>query len=392
MTIVRKIFIAACLQFLILNPLFAANNNPGSDKGADEVVNYLSMAAIMLRDGHFDRAAALLEKIDLEDKKLDKKRFFTLRGIVRLKQQNYSGSISDIQHAITLGKAEPVMNLYLAQGYFATSQYQKAVDSIEAAAEEGKAKPGTWLLKSESYWRMGDKQAAWLVLTGAENLFPENYSFKRRKAFMLIELGFYQEAARLGMEYVESANVEVKDYVAFGVALRKSNQLDKALLFLEQANLRFDNNVSVLKALAHVYLDKNRLFTAGELLGRAAEIDGELSVDAAEMQRRAGSYNRALFINAKIGDQKKKLKQRLALLLDMQRFEQAIAIEPDIRRVGLLSDQSIRYALAFSYYKTGDFDKAEQLFSTLTENRLFRKATEIRKIMLDCSEERWRCL
>ena len=97
-------------------------------------------------------------------------------------------------------------------------------------------------------------------------------------------------------------------------------------------------------------------------------------------------------LNGQISDQKVKLRQRLALLLELQRYEQAAAMDDDLRRTGLMDDEDIRYALAYAVFKVGDFDNAEIHLQKLTRPDLFRKAAELRRAIQDCSEDAWQCL
>ena len=120
--------------------------------------------------------------------------------------------------------------------------------------------------------------------------------------------------------------------------------------------------------------------------------DPQLISEAAELYRRAGRTSRALMLNGQIRDQSVKLKQRLAILLELQRFEQAASMDEDLVRIGLLEDEDIRYALAYAVFKTGDFDGAEFHLQKLSRPDLFRKAAELRRAMADCSEEPWQCL
>jgi len=63
----------------------------------------------------------------------------------------------------------------------------------------------------------------------------------------------------------------------------------------------------------------------------------------------------------------------------------------DLTRVGLLEDQDIRYALAYAYFKSGDFDRAEEQLGQLERADLFRKATELRRVMTQCADQPWLC-
>ena len=97
-------------------------------------------------------------------------------------------------------------------------------------------------------------------------------------------------------------------------------------------------------------------------------------------------------LNARIPDSKARLRQRLAILLDMQRYDMVASMDRDLTRVGLIQeDENIRYAVAFAYFKERDYERAETLLKGLRDPALFRKATEVRKAMEDCRDQMWKC-
>ena len=63
------------------------------------------------------------------------------------------------------------------------------------------------------------------------------------------------------------------------------------------------------------------------LLERVARTEPKYVVEAAELFRRSGRLERALFLNKRIADQKAKIKQRLQILLELERFEMIVAME-----------------------------------------------------------------
>ena len=66
--------------------------------------------------------------------------------------------------------------------------------------------------------------------------------------------------------------------------------------------------------------------------------------------------------NARILDQKVKLKQRVAILIDLERFEAVSALEPRLSRMELLDDnQELRYALAYALFQVGEHRRAEAI-------------------------------
>jgi len=160
---------------------------------------------------------------------------------------------------------------------------------------------------------------------------------------------------------------------------------------LERAQLKFPNNQDVSKALAATYISNQSYNTAAKIVHQLAMLDNQLMSEAAELYRRSGQRHLALTLNSLIEDQEQKLKQRLGLLIELENYEQAANMEEDIKRVRIDQDQNILYAMAYALFKVGDYDKAENYLSRITDTQLFQKAVEVRKIMADCGSETWRC-
>lgn len=96
-------------------------------------------------------------------------------------------------------------------------------------------------------------------------------------------------------------------------------------------------------------------------------------------------------MNESILDQKVKLKQRLSILLALKQFERAANMESSLYRTGLLEDQSVRYALAYALFSTRRFAEVNKHLDHLKDAELFRKATELRRLMEVCKTEPWQC-
>lgn len=161
--------------------------------------------------------------------------------------------------------------------------------------------------------------------------------------------------------------------------------------FLEAARLKFPASENVVKVLAATYLEQGQPLAAGELMYRASLSNPALKPEAAELFRRAKLYARALAVNAEIGDQSLKLKQRLGILVELGRYAEVRGMEGALTRTRLLDEEEVRYALAYALYKEGDFAAAEGHLAKLSKPDLFRKATELRQSMQECADERWRC-
>lgn len=354
-------------------------------------VNHIELAAVMLKDGHHDRALLALQSVDLEDKKTDLARFYTLQGLAYMGLSDLEAAKDSLQLAIKNGQKDSAIYIYLAQSYFGLKDYQKTIDAIQKAGNQVNKNPSLLSMKAESYWHLQDVNAAINALNEGQRLFPADFRFQKRQVFYFVELGLYQEAVRLGRDFLKRSKASVADYIALGNALRLSKEYTEALNILEVARLQFPNDEMVAKLLAHTYLDQGKLNSAAFILEQAALLNPNLQAEAAELYRRAGRFHMALTLNESISDQKVKLKQRLSILLALKRFENAANMEASLYRTGLLEDQDVRYALAYAYFSSRRFPQAAKHLDHLTNAELFRKGTELRRLMEVCKNEPWQC-
>lgn len=373
-----------CLLMGMAAPLGAAET-------ADEV-DYLALAALMLRDGNVDRAIVALDQVDPAAEDVDLVRYYTLRGMAHLRREELEPARDAFMRAIDSGEAESVVFVYLAQVNYKLEDYRATIDALDRAGAALARVPSSYHMKAQSYWLLEEPVMALATLDQGAQVFPDDPNFIRRKAFYLVDLGMYKEAVVQGRRYLARSEGSLEDYVALGNALRASGELDEAAAFLEEAQLLFPDSADVKKVLAHVYIERGEMSAAADLLYKAALLEPGLMAEAAELYRRAGQTNRALSINSRLSDQPEKFRQRLALYLELQNFEQAAAMELPLRRVGLLEDEDLRYAIAYALFKTGDFSAAEEHLSSLNRPDLFRKAAELRRAIQDCVEDSWKCL
>lgn len=359
----------------------------------EDDVDRLSLAALLMKDRHYQRAATVLEEIDESSDDLNRRRFYTLRGLVRLELSENSAAAEDLRRATEAGESRPIVWVYLAQALYRAERYQAAVRAIESSGETGAQMPGLLLLKYQAHRNLDQAGAAWETLAQGAERFPENSKFQRQQVFLLIELGLYRRAAELGGDFLSSQEAARDDYLAIGSALRRSGQLQAALSFLESARLRFPGDAELTQELAAAYKDRGDLAVAADLLEAAGRNKRELLADAAELHRRAGNLVRALYLNTLILDPAKKLKQRLAILLELNRYGMAATMDDDLRRTGLIpQEQQLLYAMAYAHFRLGDFETTEKLLTEITDSEIFRQATSLRKAMADCGDATWRCI
>ncbi len=388
MFFVRHQWLAMLLALAFCAPVFAQ----------DEEVDFVELAAVLVQDGNYDRAENALQNVELAAGDIDLGRYHSIYGLIHMNRGNNELAIQSFNDAINNGLVDEtteqtpeVIYIYLAQCHYGLEQYRETIRSLERAGETARRLSSTHSLRAHSHWLLGEKRETWAVLDQASRLFPANNQFLRRKVFYLIEMGLFKEAAELGRAYLDRAEGNVDDYVAIGNALRKAGDFNEALGFLEAARLQHPAHENVGKVLAHTYIARGDQLAAAEIFQQLAQSNPELISEAAELYRRAGKPYRALTLNQQIVDPATKLKQRLAIFLALERFDQITAMEDAMIRAGLLTDENLIYALAYAWFKVGDFRATERYLTRLTQPDLFRKATELREVMEDCADERWKC-
>ena len=369
---------------LILAPMAVAQDNTE--------VDYLALAALMLRDGNVDRALTALDQVDPAAEETDRVRYHTLRGMAHMRRSEHEPARDAFEQAVAAGEAEAVVHVYLAQVNYQLEDYSGALKALDRAGGAVERVPSIYHMRAQCHWLLDDRVMALATLDQAMQAFPDEPGFLRRKVFYLVDLGLFKEAVILGRQYLQRSAGRAEDYIALGSALRASGESGEAALLLEQALLLFPASPEVRKALAHVYIQREQLTAAADILHQAALLDPSLMGEAAELYRRAGQTYRALTLNAQLTSQPEKLRQRLALYLELENFEQAAAMETPLRRIGLIEDEDLRYAIAYALFKTGEFGAAERHLAVLTRADLFRKAAELRRAMQDCRKDRWKCL
>ena len=378
--------------YLLTFILLLSINQPILAKKADEnSVNLLDLASLMLKDNNYERAKIALSQVDLNDENTDLQRFYIVSALLSVRTNNNTQAIKFIQKAKTLGEVDAVMDVYLAQAAYANKDYQLTLNALASAGQSVEKIPAIYLMRAQSFWQLKQYAKAIATLEQASKIFPDDKNFMRRQVFYYLELGYNKQAAVLGKNYLQKFKGQRDDYVAIGNAIRASGDSQSALLFLENAHLQFPNNENISKSLAATYIQNNNFFVAAKIIHDAAILNPSLIKEAAELYRRAGSLYMALTLNGMISDQKEKLKQRMALMLQLENFDQAVAMEDNIKRVHLQNDENMKYALAYAFFKTSSYPKADEYLNQITETKNFKKATELRKIMSQCQQETWRC-
>ena len=380
-----KKIITLLLTLLLTASLF------GADAKKEQDIDYVALATLLIKDAHYTRANEALTHVDTKAKDFDFGHYYTLKGIVELKLSNYKESNTNFYKAIESGQKEKSLYIYIAQNSFKLKEYKKTIEALGNAPKLLHDKANLMALKAESYYRLKEYNKALLVLNKLLELHPHYYKAYRQRFAYFVSLQLYQSALSDAKVYLAHAKVNEQVTLSFINALREAKEIKKATLLAEAAHLRYPKNTRIILLLANLYIDKDMLQSAADLFDEASDIDYKYTKDAAEMFRRAKDFTQALYKNSQLLDTKEKYKQKVAIYLEFGEYEKLVATQSALERNGLLKEQNLLYALAYSYYKIGDFKSAEKYLKKITRSDLFTKSIELRKNMAKCQSNYWEC-
>ena len=422
-----KTFLSIILIFVMLAvPVY------GQDAEESAEIDHLALANLMVYDGRLDKAEAELSKVDKTRETFDAAKYYTIRGVLASKKENYEKAIENYLMALdatkaktfeaprvekkkkylfSLGKGEAVkdepapefdaekvkkeklekLHMQLSQAYYQLKDYTNTVKHLDLAGDRGKERAALFAIRAECYWKTEKPDDAIHALNRGLDLFAEDAMLLKQKYHYFAELGLYQAAIKNAKKYMTVIDAEANEYILLAQLLIEADQPDEAAKILELARGKFPGNGKIDMLLGHIYMEKDMNFTAARLFKEAAYDDKKYLKDAVEMYRRIKDFSYAIYLNTQMSDQVEKLKQKVAIYLDRGEFEKVIGLKDGLERYNLLDDDKLRYALAYSYYMAKDYPKAEMHVKKIQDNDLFAKGTVILKNIEKCRENSTEC-
>jgi len=398
-------------------------------------VDHLSLASMMVYDGKFDKANAELLEAKMNDKNLDMSKYYTIKGVICMRQEKHTEAITFLKKAVQATKdkvyvapvateekrkhlfsvgsdPEPVkvsteplfdgekireeelhkLYSYLSQESYKVKNYSETISYLDLQGPSGRDQAAEYMLRSDCYWKMNNKDSAISMLSTGARAFPEDQSLLKQKFYYFTELGLYQEAIASAKVYMKRATPDAKEYMALGQMLLAGGQREEAIKVLEETKMLFPKEAKVDMLLGQIYMQKSMTYTTANLFEQASYYDQKYTKEAAELHRRVGMTPHALYLNASVSNKEEKLKQKIAIYVDRQEYEMIIGLIDALKRYKMLDDDAIRYAVAYAYYMAKDYEEAEAHLKMITDNELFSKATIIRKNIEKCKDNSMECI
>lgn len=426
-----KKIVIVCFVFCIGSEVLMAQNQK------DQIVNHIDIATILFYDGNYDKALEELQRAKDSHTDIDWIKYYSMRGMIFLKEEKYTQAIYALQKAIVATKekvyAPPTrlkdkkevlftlfsntnttqrpqkevanfnpeklrrekieeLYIYLSQAFYKDKQYIYAAESLDLAGERGRENASLFAFRAECYWKAGQKASAIDALSKGSILFPKDTTLLKQKFYYFAELKLYQASIDVAKAYMKKVPASTQEYISLAQMLASGSELTEAIKVLEEAKMIFPTSAKVHVLLGHYYKQKDMSYITAHLFEQGAQYDRKYLKEAAEMFRRRGELSRALYLNSMMNDSAEKTKQKVAIFVTISEFEKIIGLKDALLRYGLLEDENMRYALAYAYYIAKDYEKAEEHLKKLQDDALFAKATVIRKNIEKCKINPMECI
>lgn len=424
-------------KIITLSVVFFLTYSLQAKETEEQTINHMEIATIMYYDGKYDKALDELQKAKESHTKIEWDKYYNMRGLIFLKNENYQSSIDAFKKAIIATKQKvyeppveekpkreylftvlsskkkveaPVIKkplfdpeklrkdqieeiyIYLSQAYYKAEQYINAVHALDAAGEKGRASASLFTLRAECYWKADQKGAAIDALSRGAKLFPNDATLLKQKFYYFAELKLYQAAIVAAKAYMQKMPANAQEYISLAQMLQSGGESEEAIKVLEEAKLKFPSSAKVHILLGHYYNQKDMPHVTADLFEKGSFYDANYLKEAAEMYRRNGELAHALYLNSMMTDNEEKTKQKVAIYIGKGEFEKIIGLKDALDRYGLLQNDNMRYALAYAYYMVKDYDRAEVQLKKIEDDELFSKATVIRKNIEKCRSNSLECI
>lgn len=366
---------------LVLTLVCAA---PASAERATDDVDPLALAAVLLDGGDADRAWTVLEEGATDAKATDAARFWLLRGIAAQQLGNDEEAFRSLSRAAPLYQQRPDgdqrVQLLLAKAAWQTGRAEATLKALDAAGP-GKADHAARVaLRADALLKLDRRSEALTVLHQGWRSTKES-ALLAREVQIYTDLRLFQAAAAAARPLIDGDRDVAMTVIE---RLRTSGGAKHAAALAEDLRLRRPDDIEVTLLLAQALNDAGQPTSAALLYDQLMSRDPTYATDAAELYRRVGRLDAALWRNGLAPSSKRKWRQRFGLLVEIGRAHEAAAMAPRLQRLELTEDGTVAYALGWALFETGDALAAEKVLKRIKDPAVFNDATALRQRIAAC--------
>jgi tetratricopeptide (TPR) repeat protein len=337
----------------------------------------------LLRGQQISEAFSIL---DLKEKELDKSTYHRLKGRALFLEKKYDEAQKEFHIFLKLSKKNQkntAVVFTMAQIDLKLKKPMGALAHLNKIKDKSIQKDLLW---SQALWDQGQRPQAVTYLEKTEKNKYESYDLiKRQTYYYLFNLGLLSRIFKSSKKYLSEKNSssEVGLYV---VSLLKKKDAYLAESYFDLLLSLKPKDGLLLKERGLFELENKKPFVASLFLDRAAHLNKDYSFEAAAVHLDLGQHSRSLFFNSKVLDTKKQLLQKFTILLDSERFEQALSLKYDLLKKGLLEEDKVNYALMYAAYKVRDYKTFSEQLSKIASKTYLSKVLKLKEIVDSCKK------
>lgn len=285
----------------------------------------------------------------------------------------YEDAVKHYTNAVSIGSEIPAGYLGLGHSLEMLGRYSEAEAAFVSAAELMQGSPAVLISLARVQASSKDKEAATETYLKVLNTYPEIPGVAVQVAKLCADLGRYDDAADAVALAVSSGNASFDLIVLGGDVCFAIGKTDDALNYYTQARELAPENIHVLTALAHTYLQhgsyKETVSLADEILSHEPENKHAMS-DKAIALVNLGKLVQAEDVYKKLTETEPDAESLLAyasVLEQQHKYDEALEVYAKYLEFGVANSDVIR-KLSAIYLVRGEYEEALSGYEILLES------------------------
>ena len=366
--------------YLIYLTFLGANVN-----AQEEELDQLSLAALLIKNNNYARAAGVLGQIKDPHEVIPEK-YWGLLGLLELKQKRFDKALLAFKNAEKEGLKSADLYLGYGQAFLGLKKYDEGLDVLKKHESSLKDHILFYQIKASLAFESKRGELAWSALHEGMKRFPKALPLIKQKWFYLVENNLIEVSYPVALKMADKYELSALDLARMGQKYRQFNDFKKAITLGEMARLKDPKDEEIIKDLARSYIKLENVTAAAQLFTELSRHEPKYLVEASELWRKAGHPVYAERLALDIRDPVQKIKSNLTLALLNEDFNKMTQLGQEAIRTSLKNDQDIQYALAYAQFMVGNYEKVGDHLKAIQRDDLFKKAVALREAMSSCLE------
>ncbi len=322
----------------------------------------------LIEQGRLGAAASLTERSELDE--VDRSQ---LLGYISLLRKDYAQAVAELRAVVRKEPHRRAAWLHLAVAHHHLQEPEETLEALEKAESAGVRSAQYFALKARALRLTRTTTSAYEAIVEGRSRFEDEPSLLREEISLLVQIGATETARTQFQRLLVGGGNPLEERLWFARALTESGELEDAAAILESARLEAElesaedrpvDAEAISAQLAWTYAQLGNAEASARLLDPQRLGSTRYAFESADQYRLAGTYEAALRTNRYVSDPGRRINQRLLVLVEAGRYEQATAFGLTLPDPALLDDTG-RFALAFALAATDRRERARKLLAAI---------------------------